>query len=183
MEYTNESTLAKTATEPVYSLFCRPLPARGLRLCSLVRSAIVVFTLAALPQVLRAQKFKNEVLYRIVTDRFFDGDPTNNDSPQSRGMYNHTKTYWQAYWGGDLKGIEDKLPYLHAMGITALWISRPVDNSDRLDGPDGKPVSYLLAPYHGYGAIDFTRIEERFGSAKNDWVAFDNMVAAAHRLD
>lgn len=149
----------------------------------LIFPSIVVFFLAGLPQAVHAQDFKKEVIYQIITDRFFDGDPTNNDPPQSRGMYDPTKTDWQAYWGGDLKGIEDKLPYLHAMGVTALWISPPVDNSNKpWMGPDGKPVPYYFAPYHGYGARDFTRIEEHFGDAKNDWVAFDNMVAAAHRL-
>jgi glycosidase len=147
------------------------------------RSAVALLALAAVPRVLHAQDFKKEVIYQIITDRFFDGDPTNNDPPQSRGMYDPTKTNWQAYWGGDLKGIEDKLPYLHAMGVTALWISPPVDNSNKpWMGPDGKPVPYLFAPYHGYGARDFTRIDEHFGDAKNDWVAFDNMVEAAHRL-
>jgi len=146
-------------------------------------SSLALLALAVVPQVIGAQDFKKDVIYQIITDRFFDGDATNNDPPQSRGMYDPTKTNWQAYWGGDLKGIQDKLPYLHAMGVTAIWISPPVDNSNKpWMGPDGKPVPYLFAPYHGYGARDFTRIEEHFGDAKNDWVAFDNMVAAAHRL-
>jgi cyclomaltodextrin glucanotransferase len=130
-----------------------------------------------------AQDFNREVIYQIITDRFFDGDSTNNDPPQSKGMYDPTKTNWQAYWGGDLAGIQAKLPYLHAMGVTALWISPPVDNSNKpWMGPEGKPVPYLFAPYHGYGARDFKRIDEHFGSTKNDWVAFDNLVAAAHKL-
>jgi glycosidase len=35
-------------------------------------------------------------------------------------MYDATKTNWQAYWGDDLVGIQEKLPYLQAMGVTAL---------------------------------------------------------------
>jgi glycosidase len=148
------------------------------------RSAFVLVLALLVPAtVLVAQDFKKDVIYQIITDRFFDGDPSNNDPPQSKGMYDPTKTNWQAYWGGDLAGIQAKLPYLHAMGVTALWISPPVDNSNRpWMGPDGKPVPYLFAPYHGYGARDFKRIEEHFGSAKNDWKAFDEMVSAAHKL-
>ena len=150
------------------------------RLCSRVFCWLII---ALFPSLLFAQNFKKEVIYQIITDRFFDGDPSNNDPPQSKGMYDPTKTNWQAYWGGDLAGIEAKLPYLHAMGVTALWISPPVDNSNKpWMGPGGKPVPYLFAPYHGYGARDFTRIDEHFGSAKNDWKAFDSMVAAAHKL-
>jgi len=141
---------------------------------------LAFFTLHA---YLLAQDFKKEVIYQIITDRFYDGDPTNNDPPQSKGMYDPTRTNWQAYWGGDFAGIQAKLPYLHAMGVTALWISPPVDNSNRpWIGPNGKPVPYMFAPYHGYGARDFSRLEEHFGSAKNDWKAFDAMVSAAHKL-
>ncbi|MGP8271277.1 MAG: alpha-amylase family glycosyl hydrolase [Terracidiphilus sp.] len=144
---------------------------------------VVISSLSFLRAVALAQDFSKEVIYQIITDRFFDGDPDNNNPPQSSGMYDPTKTNWQAYWGGDLAGIQAKLPYLHAMGVTALWISPPVDNSNRpWTGPDIKPVSYMFAPYHGYGARDFQRIEEHFGSARNDWSAFDNMAAAAHRL-
>jgi glycosidase len=146
-------------------------------------TSVAIFGLLLTSLPLFAQDFKKEVIYQIITDRFFDGDPANNDPPQSKGMYDPTKTNWQAYWGGDLAGIEAKLPYLHDMGVTALWISPPVDNSNRpWMGPEGKPVPYLFAPYHGYGARDFKRIDEHFGSAENDWKAFDSMVAAAHKL-
>ncbi|MGB0122767.1 MAG: alpha-amylase family glycosyl hydrolase, partial [Silvibacterium sp.] len=131
--------------------------------------------------ILRAQDFKKQVIYQIITDRFYDGDPSNNDPPQSRGMYDSTKTNWQAYWGGDFAGIQAKLPYLKKMGVTAIWISPSVDNINvPMMGPDGKPIPYLFAPYHGYINRDFMRVEEHFGSSRNDWKAFDAMTAAAH---
>ncbi|MGC2502238.1 MAG: alpha-amylase family glycosyl hydrolase [Silvibacterium sp.] len=121
------------------------------------------------------------MIYQIITDRFYDGDPSNNDPPQSRGMYDSTKTNWQAYWGGDFAGIQAKLPYLKKMGVTAIWISPSVDNINvPMMGPDGKPIPYLFAPYHGYINRDFMRVEEHFGSSRNDWKAFDAMTAAAH---
>lgn len=133
---------------------------------------------------LRAQDFKKQVIYQIITDRFYDGDPTNNDPPQSRGMYDSTKTNWQAYWGGDLAGIRAKLPYLKQMGITAIWISPSDDNINvPMMGPDGKPLSYLFAPYHGYINRDFKRVEEHFGSSRNDWKAFDALTASSHAHD
>ncbi len=154
---------------------------RSGSLCRFVLVLVLAWLAAGLPVV--AQDLGKDVIYQIITDRFFDGDPSNNDPPQSKGMYDPTKTNWQAYWGGDLAGIQAKLPYLHAMGVTALWISPPVDNSNRpWMGPGGKPVPYLFAPYHGYGARDFKRIDEHFGSANNDWKAFDDMTAAAHKL-
>ncbi|HVF55150.1 MAG TPA: hypothetical protein VM934_03310, partial [Pyrinomonadaceae bacterium] len=52
-----------------------------------------------------ASDFKREVIYQIITDRFFDGSTTNNNPAQSAGLYDATKTNWRAYWGGDLQGI------------------------------------------------------------------------------
>jgi glycosidase len=128
-----------------------------------------------------AQDFRKQVIYQIITDRFYDGDPSNNNPPQSPGMFDPTKTNWQAYWGGDFAGIRLKLPYLKEMGVTALWISPSTDNINvPMMGPDGSPVPYLFAPYHGYINRDFMRTEEHFGDIANSWKPFDAMTAAAH---
>jgi glycosidase len=124
-----------------------------------------------------AADFRREVIYQIVTDRFFDGDPSNNDPPQSAGLYDPTRADWRLYWGGDLEGVRQKLDYLAGMGVTAIWISPPADNiNTSTPGQDGRAV----APYHGYHTRDFKRVEEHFGDAQNSWAAFDNLTAAAH---
>ncbi|HEV2963516.1 MAG TPA: alpha-amylase family glycosyl hydrolase [Candidatus Angelobacter sp.] len=124
-----------------------------------------------------AQDFKKQVIYQIITDRFFDGDTSNNNPPQSAGLFDPTKTNWRLYWGGDLAGIQQKMSYIKGLGATAIWISPPVDNLN-LNIPDaqGNPT----ATYHGYAARDFKRIEEHFGDANNTFAAFDNLIAAAH---
>lgn len=140
--------------------------------------AILLFSGTRLP----AQDFKKQVIYQIITDRFYDGDTSNNNPPQSPGLYDASKTNWQAYWGGDIAGIRAKLAYIKGMGATAIWISPPVDDVNQpMMGPNGKPVSYLFAPYHGYINRDFMRIEEHFGDTHNTWKAFDSLIAAAHK--
>lgn len=125
--------------------------------------------------LLKAADFKRDVIYEIITDRFFDGDTSNNDPAASAGRYDATKKNWQEYWGGDLAGITQKLPYLADMGITAIWISSPADNENLNEG-----TSAVGAPYHGYHARDFKRIEEHFGDSSNSWTAFDALVTTAH---
>ena len=142
--------------------------------------AVAFFALACCASI-SAQDFRKQVIYQIITDRFYDGDPSNNNPPQSPGMYDATKTNWQAYWGGDFAGIQQKLPYMKEMGVTALWISPSTDNINvPMMGPDGKPLSYLFAPYHGYINRDFTRTDEHFGDVANSWKPFDAMTKAAH---
>jgi len=125
-----------------------------------------------------AADFKREVIYQIVTDRFFDGSTGNNNPSQSAGLYDSTKNNWRMYWGGDLQGIQQKVAYLAGMGVTAIWISPPVDNlNTNIPDGGGNPT----ASYHGYQGRDFKRIEEHFGNASNTWTDFDNLVTAAHQ--
>ena len=133
-------------------------------------------TLLALISVAKAQDFKKQVIYQIVTDRFFNGDTTNDNPSQSAGLFDSTKTNWFAYWGGDLAGIQAKMSYIKGMGVTAIWISPTVDN-ENLSMSSAPPSS---APYHGYDARDFMRVEEHFGGSTNSWTAFNNLVTAAH---
>ena len=124
-----------------------------------------------------AADFKREVIYQIITDRFFDGSSSNNNPAQSSGLYDATKTNWRLYWGGDLPGIQQKMSYLAGMGVTAIWISPPVDNlNTNIPDGSGNPT----ASYHGYQARDFKRIEEHFGNSGNTWTEFDSLVTAAH---
>ncbi|HEV2836413.1 MAG TPA: alpha-amylase family glycosyl hydrolase, partial [Pyrinomonadaceae bacterium] len=94
-----------------------------------ILSLALLFSIIAAPlYTTLAADFKREVIYQIITDRFFDGSTSNNNPPQSSGLYDSTKTNWRAYWGGDLAGIQQKMSYLAGMGVTAIWISPPVDN-------------------------------------------------------
>jgi len=144
---------------------------------TLSSSAAVTLTVSGAPLTASTGNFKQQVIYQIVTDRFFDGDPSNDDPPQSKGLFDPTRTNFQMYWGGDFAGIQQKMAYLAGMGITAIWISPPVDNINVAANFGGTS----LAPFHGYWARDMKRIEEHFGDASNSWTAFDSMVAAAHQ--
>jgi glycosidase len=120
--------------------------------------------------VLNDADFQPDVIYQVVTDRFFDGDPANNNPPGDKGLYDPTKTNWKKYWGGDLAGLTQKLPYIAGMGVTAIWISPAVENVHTLEyGTD--------AGYHGYWGRDFYRIDPHLGT----WSDFDRLVASAHK--
>lgn len=156
----------------------------------MVRRALplaLLFGAALIPSLLtqagQAQDFKKQVIYQVVTDRFYDGDTTNNNPSQSAGLYdpngftNPSAANWELYFGGDLAGIQQKLSYLQGMGIGAIWISPAVDNIN-VSIPDSNDNP--TAPYHGYSAHDFQRIEEHFGDVSNSWSAFDSLTSAAH---
>jgi glycosidase len=97
--------------------------------------------------------WEEQVIYMVMTDRFANGDPTNDD--QHAGEYDPTTE--AKYSGGDLQGIIDKLDYIQAMGVTAVWITPPVANMwwDPL-------VQY--GGYHGYWARNLKKVDEHLGT-------------------
>lgn len=114
------------------------------------------------------------VVYQIVTDRFFNGDNTNDNCSESPDVYDPTHTNLMMYLGGDLEGIQDKIPYLKDMGVQAIWISPVVNNVDTLFVDLTENTQ--SASYHGYFAKDWMNIEEHFGS----WEVWDNLIDTAH---
>jgi glycosidase len=120
-------------------------------------------------EVTNTASFSTDVIYQIVTDRFFDGDTSNNPTGSI-----FDKSNLQKYHGGDWAGITQKLNegYFTGMGVTALWISSPVENISTID------PSNNCAAYHGYWAKDFFRTNQFFGSL-ND---FQAMVNTAHAM-
>src|SRR5688572_18513132 len=131
-----------------------------------------------LPSLRRVGRFRSfspdDVMYLIMIDRFSDGDPTNNDPPQSRGIYDRKNKFY--YHGGDLQGVIDRLPYLKDLGVTAVWLTPWYDNYDKpnqIELKEKKPSTGL----HGYNPQDFYEVDEHFGSLAK----LRELVAAAHR--
>jgi glycosidase len=97
--------------------------------------------------------WRDQVIYFVLTDRFADGDPSNND--QGAAEYNPAKS--SHYSGGDLKGIQQKLDYIQGLGATAVWLTPPVANQWW-----SEKAQY--AGYHGYWATDFANIDAHYGT-------------------
>jgi glycosidase len=136
---------------------------RTLRVKTAAGATDVPFELSApLPRVGRFQGItSDDVLYLLMPDRFADGDPSNNDPAVSRGLFDRSKARY--YHGGDFRGVIDKLPYLHSLGVTALWLNPWYDNVNHLNEKE-RYDNLPIADYHGYGAVDFYGVEEHFGT-------------------
>lgn len=133
---------------------------------------LVLVTNPASADVDNRASLKADLCYQVVTDRFLDGNPGNNNPAKSPGLHDPSRTNWRLYWGGDFAGLQQRLDYLAGLGVTAIWLSPHVDNIDEAAVYDGVPN----AGYHGYWARDFFRTEEHLGTLAE----FDSLVAAAH---
>lgn len=113
------------------------------------------------------------VIYFAVTDRFFDGDTSNNDA-YGVGDYDTSDKGGSSYHGGDFAGLTQKLDYLKDLGVNTIWITPIVENitSDQHDA-DTDTATY---GYHGYWASDFTKLNQHLGTEEE----FAALIDAAH---
>ena len=107
---------------------------------------------------------KGAVQYQIFTDRFRNGDPTNdvadNEYYYTIGHAKHVKD-WDAlptdtdircFYGGDLQGIIDKLDYLQDLGVQVLYLN---------------PI-FVSPSSHKYDTQDYEHIDPHFGVITDD---------------
>ena len=93
---------------------------------------------------------RDAVIYHIFVDRFAPDPDGDWLRPDSLG----------GIWGGTIRGITARLPYLSELGVTCLWLS---------------PV-FPSPTHHGYDATDYTTIEPRLGTMAD----LEALIAAAH---
>ena len=114
------------------------------------------------------------VVYFMMTDRFFDGNESNNTA-------SGTDTYGDnpgLYHGGDFAGVTAKLDYLQDLGVNTIWLTPIVKNIAGVTVTDegSEDVPYNAA-YHGYWASDFTKLNPTLGTTGE----FETMISEAHK--
>ncbi|MCE7947714.1 MAG: maltodextrin glucosidase [Chloroflexi bacterium CFX4] len=115
---------------------------------------------------------RDAVFYQIFPDRFYNGDPSNDVPPGawSVGSFTVQQRIWGEpvmtwkesgnldFFGGDLVGIAQKLDYLTALGVSALYLN---------------PI-FAARSNHRYDVTDFHNIDPYLGGN----VALANLRAA-----
>ena len=91
-----------------------------------------------------------DMIYLLMPDRFANGDPTNDSTPDTDDKADRSDFFGRH--GGDLQGMINHLDYIADLGATTIW-STPLllDNAPK-------------ESYHGYAAADYYAIDPRFGS-------------------
>lgn len=116
--------------------------------------------------------FNRDVIYQVFVDRFFDGSSANNYPGDP--LFDASGADLQKYIGGDFQGLAAKMPYLKDLGISAVWITSPLDNRNLT------ALAGSAAPYHGYEMRDTLLPDEHFTTSTRSWQPFDDFVTAAH---
>lgn len=103
----------------------------------------------------------NAVIYFMITDRFNNGDKSNDNS---FGRQKDGKDEIGTFHGGDFKGIIQKLDYLKDLGINAIWITPMVEQQHGYIGGGDETHTWPFYAYHGYWAADFTKLDPNLGT-------------------
>ncbi|MFT4179561.1 MAG: alpha-amylase family glycosyl hydrolase [Thermomonas sp.] len=134
------------------------------------------------------EPFASQAVYFVVTDRFVNGDTTNDHRDQGTfdiplapcdGVIDNI-----GYLGGDFKGIADNLDYIREMGFSAIWITPIVDNPDEpFSGGTPPGCNSSLSDkgktgYHGYWGVNFYKLDEHLPSPGLDFTGLANAVHA-----
>ncbi|SDS77906.1 alpha-1,6-glucosidases, pullulanase-type [Paraoerskovia marina] len=119
------------------------------------------------------QPGSDERFYFVMTDRFANGDPTNDTAGlgDDRLVSGFDPTDKGFYQGGDIAGIRQNLDYVEGLGTTAIWLT-PSFKNEPVQGT-GADAS---AGYHGYWITDFTRIDPHLGTNEE----LEALIADAH---
>ena len=147
------------------------------------------------------EPFARDAVYFVLTDRFVNGDPSNDhrDQGHAKGPAFHTfdrpvpgapagKHANVGYLGGDFKGIADNADYIREMGFGAVWVTPIVDNPEEAF-TGGDPVKWGgsftdrgKTGFHGYWGDNFFVLDEHLPSPGLDFRGF-TAAMRGHGLD
>ena len=127
------------------------------------------------PQVVRDEYFtwKNANIYFVLTDRFYNGDTSNDNSYHRKRLSGDADV--ATFHGGDIKGLTQKLDYLDKLGVNAIWITAPYEQMHGWTG--GKNDAFPHYAFHGYYALDWTYMDRNMGTIQD----MKNFVTEAHK--
>ncbi|MBI2252109.1 MAG: alpha-amylase [Armatimonadetes bacterium] len=111
------------------------------------------------------EKWQDEVIYFILTDRFENGDAKNDFDLDPGNL--------KKYHGGDLQGIINKLDYLKELGVSVIWLTPAIENQTKFISQEGIETD----GYHGYWPIDFYKVDPHIG----DLEKFKELTEKAHQ--
>jgi glycosidase len=92
----------------------------------------------------------SDVIYLIMSDRFANGNPNNDNNDKLTEKANRSNK--DGRHGGDIEGIIKNLDYIQSLGATAVWPTPLCEDNDE------------RGSYHTYGQSDVYKIDARFGS-------------------
>ena len=132
--------------------------------CGISREILEYYNFVVVPGFSTPDWAKGAVMYQIFTDRFYNGDKSNDVETNEYyyiGDYSRRVTNWDKYpanmgvrefYGGDLQGVMDKLDYLQDLGVEVVYFN---------------PL-FVSPSNHKYDIQDYDYIDPHYGKIVDD---------------
>lgn len=132
--------------------------------CGISREILEYYNFVVVPGFSTPDWAKGAVMYQIFTDRFYNGDKSNDVETNEYyyiGDYSQRVTNWDKYpanmgvrefYGGDLQGVMDKLDYLQDLGVEVVYFN---------------PL-FVSPSNHKYDIQDYDYIDPHYGRIVDD---------------
>ena len=132
--------------------------------CGISREILEYYNFVVVPGFSTPDWAKGAVIYQIFTDRFYNGDKSNDVETNEYyyiGDYSQRVTNWNKYpanmgvrefYGGDLQGVMDKLDYLQDLGVEVVYFN---------------PL-FVSPSNHKYDIQDYDYIDPHYGKIVDD---------------
>ena len=132
--------------------------------CGIFREILEYYNFVVVPGFSTPDWAKGAVMYQIFTDRFYNGDKSNDVETNEYyyiGDYSQRVTNWDKYpanmgvrefYGGDLQGVMDKLDYLQDLGVEVVYFN---------------PL-FVSPSNHKYDIQDYDYIDPHYGKIVDD---------------
>lgn len=101
--------------------------------------------------------------YFVLTDRFYNGDTTNDHSYYRKNGLSGDENV-ATFHGGDIAGLTQKLDYFDKLGVNAIWITAPYEQAHGWVG--GKNGAFPHYAFHGYYTLDWTSMDQNMGTVE-----------------
>ncbi len=109
----------------------------------------------------------NATVYFVITDRFCNGDPTNDVNYGRIVEYGSERMNAATFHGGDFKGLLKKARegYFKDLGVDAVWMTDVYEQIHGWMSGSGAVNDFPHYGYHGYYPLDYTQIDKNYGTA------------------
>ena len=165
-----------------------PCRAAAIEMRRVLRAAALLLTLTgpvgAAEYYGTLEPFAKRAVYFLMTDRFVNGDESNDQRQQGGANQTFDRPVAGApagesdnigYLGGDFKGIKNNADYIKALGFDAIWLTPIIDNPDEaFTGGDDVRWKGMFQDrgktgYHGYWGSNFYKVDEHLPSKDLDF--------------
>jgi cyclomaltodextrin glucanotransferase len=137
----------------------------------------------------KSSDYRARTIYFLLVDRFHPHqpcdpyvDPENPEATNTVICFEQPCVFeeeWRKYWGGDIRGILERLDYLQRLGIGAIWVTPLMENvrafQESIDQAGRVHPKWGVA-YHGYWVQNYDRVNPHFSS----WADVQQLRQALH---